>query len=503
MIAHRVSKPALLASPAKFREPEPLHRCRKNVKRHLALLVQVAGLAATGYVVWTAAVVPRLGRQPLAGVIWEALQHALLACFASAAITLGLYLLIARSGRTDALLAALRTSAVAVWFAPATLLLSELSPLALGAALVLVISTTRLLYLQWQAIHAGQPVDEFVQERKLFSPPPAPLRLKDLAPALIASLGLEAGIVAVLMGNPLLGAVLFSLATAMLTLASLAAGAYDPPGQRSLPRSILGLALTIILAAGFTVGGLADHIQRHGSGWHWGSPYHAGPVQSARALLERLLHGNESDRPKGSVTRVYAPPTSSGSVEINDKSFPGVVLFSEPRPRAKLMEPRPGWARNTISSVPMEPSIIPFSGEYWMFRPPDTEPPRKSYTRWGNPETQSFLTTDHATMTMQARQRLEHPIDLSCCGEIQIAISNADRYPGTVALELILIDNGAPQSLGTVAVPTRTEALLSFPIPGGSTIRQFDELEVMFHRDRVRIDRSARISIQRFVLMPR
>jgi hypothetical protein len=471
------------------------------VKRHLALLVQVAGLAATGYVVWTAAVVPRLGRQPLAAVIWEALQHALFACFASAAITLVLYLVIARSSRTDALLTALRTSAVAVWFAPATLLISELSPLALGAALVLVISTTRLLYLQWQAIHRAMPVDEYIPERQLFEPPPAPLRLKDLAPALIASLGLEAGIVAVLMGDPLLGAVLFSLATAMLTLASLAAGAYDPPAQRSLPRSILGLALTVILAAGFTVGGLAGHIQRHGSGWHWGSPHRPGPVQSARALLERLLHGDEADRPKGSVTRVYAPPT--GNTEIDDKSFPGVVLFSEPRPRAKLVEPLPGWARNTLSSVPIEPSIIPFSGEYWMFRPPDSAPPKKSYTRWGNPETLSFLTTDHAIMNMQARQRLEHPIDLGCCGEIQIAISSADKYPGTVALELILIDGGAPLSLGTAAVPFHPEAVLSFTIPLGSPIRRFNELEVVFHRDRVRIDRSARISIQRFVLVPR
>jgi hypothetical protein len=470
------------------------------VKRHLALLVQVAGLAATGWVVWTAAVVPRLARQPLAGVIWEAFQHALFACFASAAITLGMYLLIARSGRTDALRAALRTSSTAVWFAPATLLLSELSPLALGAALVLVISTTRLLYLHWRLIHPERTVDDFVLERELFEAPPSPLRWRNLAPALIASLGLEAGIVAVLLGNPLLAAVLFSLTTAMLTFAALTAGAYDPPDQRSLPRSILGLALTVILAAGFTVGGLAGHIQ-HGSGWHWASGRPSGIVQSARALLERLLHGDESTKPKGRVSTVYAPPTAN--VEIDDKNFPGIVLFSEPRPRAKLVEPLPGWTRNTLSSVPREPSIIPFSGEYWMFRPPDTLPPKKSYSRWGSPVSLSFVTTDHATMAMQAHQKLEHPIDLSCCGEIQIAISNADRYPGTVELELILIDNGASQSMGTVAVPNRPEALLSFPIPRGSAVRQFDEIEVVFHRDRVRIDRSARISIEKFVLAPR
>ena len=78
---------------------------------------------------------------------------ALLAVGASAAITLGLYLLISRSSRIDALRMALRTSATAVWFAPATILLSAMSPAALAAALVLVVSTTRLLYSQWRWIH--------------------------------------------------------------------------------------------------------------------------------------------------------------------------------------------------------------------------------------------------------------------------------------------------------------------------------------------------------------
>jgi hypothetical protein len=104
---------------------------------------------------------------------------------------------------------------------------------------------------------------------------------------------------------------------------------------------------------------------------------------------------------------------------------------------------------------------------------------------------------------MEAHQKLEHPIDLSCCGEIQIAISNADRYPATVALELILIDAGLSQSLGTVDVPSRPQVMLRFPVPLGSPLHEFSELRIVFHRDRVRIDRSARISIEHFVLVPR
>ncbi len=43
-------------------------------------------------------------------------------------------------------------------------------------------------------------------------------------------------------------------------------------------------------------------------------------------------------------------------------------------------------------------------------------------------------------MSMKALQKLDHSIDLGCCRAIQLTISNADRYPGTIALELVLID---------------------------------------------------------------
>jgi hypothetical protein len=39
---------------------------------------------------------------------------------------------------------------------------------------------------------------------------------------------------------------------------------------------------------------------------------------------------------------------------------------------------------------------------------------------------------------MEAHQKLEKSIDASCCSHIQLAVSNADRFPHTVSLELIL-----------------------------------------------------------------
>lgn len=462
-------------------------------------MVQVAGLLATGWMVWCVSIVPGLARFPFRAVISMAVQQALFACTASVAITVGLYLLIARSTRREAFLAALRSSSTAVWFAPAALLLSTLSPLFLAAALVLIISATRLLYVEWRAIHPAPSFDG-TADRELFEPPPK-RRPQDLAPALVASLGLQASAVALLTSFLLLAAALFSLGLSMLTFSALASGAYVPQTQRTLPRSILGLGLTVILAAAMIVSGVAGRGSRGLEAWP--AQPHRGVIRSARALLERLLNSNEQEQPRGSVTTVYARPSSMGNVEIDDKSFPGVVLWSQPKPQTKLVQPPPSRAFSSLPAVSIEPSVIPFSGEYWMFRPPDNQPPRKSYSRFGNPLSLSFLTTDHAVMSMEAHQRLEHSIDLSCCGEIQIAISNADRFPGTVELELILMDGEKSQSLGRARVPYRPDAVLHFSIPSNSTIQQFNELKIVFQRDHMRIDHSARISIERFVLTPR
>jgi hypothetical protein len=126
------------------------------------------------------------------------------------------------------------------------------------------------------------------------------------------------------------------------------------------------------------------------------------------------------------------------------------------------------------------------------------------------------MTTDHRLLFMEARHQLERPIDVHCCRSIRLVISNADRYPGTVILELLLKDTrpGHPQplSLGKEPVtsipdmrrdpPLPASETLSFAVPPAPALRQFDQLIVRFRRDRIRIDRSARIAIDRFVLAP-
>ena len=124
----------------------------------------------------------------------------------------------------------------------------------------------------------------------------------------------------------------------------------------------------------------------------------------------------------------------------------------------------------------------------------------------------SFSTPDHFPMQMEARQKLEQAISARCCSRVQMGILNADPSPQAIWLELILIDrnlaNASQQSLGkapVTSIPQRKEAVaetLDFPFPPAPRLDQFDEIKVVFHRATGRMDRSARVSIERFVLVP-
>lgn len=151
-----------------------------------------------------------------------------------------------------------------------------------------------------------------------------------------------------------------------------------------------------------------------------------------------------------------------------------------------------------------------------MFRWPFARPPENSYFQRGTPAVLSFKTTDRARLQMEARQKLEQPISLRCCSRLQVAILNADPDPASVWLELLLIDGtlpeGAAQSLGlapVLSVPdlkanpkAQIPEILDYKFPASPRLERFDEIKAVFHLMLGRMDKSARIAIERFVLVP-
>jgi hypothetical protein len=115
------------------------------------MAAQTVSLLATGVLLWFSVLGRRILYQPLSSLVGHALFYAALAWAWSAAIAFALFLLLPRRERSRMISGTLQTARVAVWFAPACILLAHFSLATLAAALILVISATRLLYAEWMA----------------------------------------------------------------------------------------------------------------------------------------------------------------------------------------------------------------------------------------------------------------------------------------------------------------------------------------------------------------
>jgi hypothetical protein len=501
--------------------PPPIAASRRpwGTKSRLPItMVQIASLLATAWMVWWAAPVPRLHHQTLLSLLAQVLEYTLLAWAWSAAVAFALYAIVPMEDRTEMVPDVLRTAATAVWFGPAMILLSNFSLASLLPALVLVVYASRLLYAQWRPVMAGPspPRVYIAREPGAFADCQMPQAFvwRERLPAIGAALCLEGGAVAVAAHYPLLGAAFFCAGTAVLTVFSMATGAANAGRPPTLPKSIVGILATIVLAVLLTLGGVGRGGGMFGVRGASGAG-HPSLVETARAVLRELFYGEIPGRRSGSGPA--GPSVPSPDYTGASGGFAGVILWPEIKPVTTLIAPLPALGSNPFQGRPAQPLSIPFGGEYWMYRWPFAHPPASSFKERGTPSKLAFSTTDHTPLQMEAHQKLETPIDVGCRSGIQIEVLNADRYPGTLTLELILLntENGGPvsMSLGSEPVMSRPDIAqdavkpvretLTFPVPPQSAMDQFTELKIVFHRARLRMDKSAKVSVERFILQPR
>lgn len=439
--------------------------------QRLIFAAQVAGVLATGWFVWVTAVLPRIGLPALGWMIAETLFYVMAAWICGAIVTFGIYIVVSLAEAPEAARFSLGTSSPAMWFAPAIVLLSTPLVPAFAVSVFLIGNATRHLMSRWTAIESPLP--------------PAEAAYK--GPALLTSTTAQLAAVAMLWSHPFLGAALLALSTALLTSLALASGAYRPGKLPALPHPSLSLAWTFLLAASLTLGGIS--VRARGLASLWAKP---GSSDTAG----QTDPGHVADR---------AAPEDDGMGP--DGTYPGVVLLPTLKPYTTLFVPvRSPFGR--FGAPLAKPVGIAFSGVYWMYRWPLERPPRRSIIRRGSAAELSFHTTDGWRLEMEARQKLDPPVSAHCCSEIHVEIQNNDPFPGTVALQLSLIDTSVPfnlvQKLGAVPVgsPSAGEQTLNFPFPAKMELEKFDEIKIVFRRDWPHIDKSARIAIERFVFVP-
>jgi hypothetical protein len=172
-------------------------------------------------------------------------------------------------------------------------------------------------------------------------------------------------------------------------------------------------------------------------------------------------------------------------------------------------------ATSGVGNARSDPLNIPFEGVYWFWRGPSDQPPLNSVVMHGSPSRRFFRSTDGDGMSMEARQNLGFAVDPKRYRSIEIDIQNADPFPNSVSILLKIRNTTIPgkpiQSLGIEEVSTpafsarsgASRQTLRFRIPRTIAMGSFDELTVSYYLKGARSDRSARIAVERFRLVPR
>jgi len=235
------------------------------------------------------------------------------------------------------------------------------------------------------------------------------------------------------------------------------------------------------------------------------------------AVAKRILDSTLAQPSDGTSARLKSSQNTkvAAAVVVAGPVFAGVELYPEVEPHPRLVAP-PLTGTRGFGTTRSDPLSIPFDGVYWFWRGPSDQPPSNSVVMHGSPSARFFRSTDGDGMSMEARQNLGFMVDPKRYGAIEISIENADPFPNTVSILLKVRNTTIPGkpilSLGMegVSAPassmgsgTATTQTLRFRIPSAIPIGSFDELTVSYYLKGARSNRSARIAIDRFRLVPR
>jgi branched-subunit amino acid ABC-type transport system permease component len=223
-------------------------------------------------------------------------------------------------------------------------------------------------------------------------------------------------------------------------------------------------------------------------------------------LMEVRHFGDNAQANSGDADKGAQPAPEAGDGTAIGGDFTGVILIPKPEKTVTLVPPLPAMSSNVFNDSHRDPLTIPFFGVYWFYRFPNPRPPLNSVTLRGTPEEFRFHSTGRVELKMEAQQNLGSMIDMSCCSSIQVAIHNLDLHAQPIQVELILANSREPGSpshtLGAIPIQTAELQMLTFPMTPGASFRQFDQITVRVHRAWFQHTESARISVQRFVLIP-
>jgi hypothetical protein len=230
-------------------------------------------------------------------------------------------------------------------------------------------------------------------------------------------------------------------------------------------------------------------------------------ADGAFAIGNRGSQGGDSD---------HEPKTSAKGAAPGISGYESIILWPVPEKKEIIPPLLPKTSSQSVRAAKL--LVIPFSGTYWFFQPPDKRPGPQAHTAHGNPMDVDIRANNFMPLIMEAHQNLGTAVRVARCREILVTVDNRDNRPGAVALGVILTDSVSREKqelyLGQQPVvssePGRisrksspTIEVLRFPIPARARIHKYDAITVIFLPDSGRAELGAKIAIQEFELLPR
>lgn len=350
-----------------------------------------------------------------------------------------------------------------------------------------VIAVVAVLFIRRGAPDAGREAHAAAPagvSASLFAFHEPPGLLRTLLPAVVTAVLLDAGVAMLLSWQYALAGLLFGLGAAVMMWRVPLRAREQRAAMRSVVRQTAMAMLLLVVVLLPSLGG---------------SPL-AGATGQWLGLRGVL----------GAPPPLRAPqvPGATGG------ALSGVILTLPPKARQRqmLLPPR---ALAAGDGTKAKPTLIPFEGDYWYFRRPEVRPRGDARRVRGDPTKVDIHSTDRAELQMEAHQRLDSPLELACCGVVEVSVRNRDERPGLIALEVMLGSVAEPGrvSLGTRVVGSSeegahgrdrvTEETLRFPIAADTRTRSFDEITVVVRPSAERARVGAKISVESFTLLPR
>ncbi|HTV81923.1 MAG TPA: hypothetical protein VME18_04685 [Acidobacteriaceae bacterium] len=205
-------------------------------------------------------------------------------------------------------------------------------------------------------------------------------------------------------------------------------------------------------------------------------------------------------------------PMQVRSETSGNSSYHSIILWP-PEQKKRLIPPL--TERNLLLTPrATHPLIIDFDGPYWYFQAPSRNPGLHAHQEIGTP-VDYRIKASGGPLTMEARQKLGGEVRLADCSEISMTIANRNNRPGVISLALLLADSAAPgkralylgqqpvvsSEPGNFAVKASpvTETL-RYAVPQRARLGRFNQIIVMFLREKGQSDSAPEIAIRQFAL---